>query len=390
MSLLAHILEPYSTEEFLKNKWTSQAVFIASETTNKFAHLFSWEKLNDILNFHELKYPELRLALNGKVLEEADNRNLINLCHEGATLIINGVHKRMPEIASFSSELRYELGYSTQVNAYCSWPGRQGFSSHYDTHEVFVLQIAGSKQWHVFPDTIKYPLPDQKSASFLPPAGDPYLSCTLGPGDLLYIPRGHWHYAVALDEPSLHLTLGVHCQTGIDLLDWLVGELRQKPQWRRSLPLRLDDSDVSTSVETLVRDLHQYLGDRNIPQDYTSYLDSLGKPIAKYSLPYQAGFNLFPYGVETRFKRPQFQRVRVSELADNSGYLITMSGKEVSLKGVTPALVENLFTREFFTGQDVINWLPGFDWEIDIIPLLTCLVLEGIIFVDTERMKDEG
>ncbi len=210
MRSLIALLEPYSVEEFLKNNWTSKAVHIASDGHNKFERLFSWEKLTYLLNFHEFKYPELRLALDGKVLDESDNANLIKLCQEGATLILNGIHKLIPELATFVSEVKYDLGYGAQVNAYCSWPGRQGFSSHYDTHEVFILQIDGKKQWYVFPDTIKYPLPEQSSSSFSPPEGEAYLSCTLNPGDVLYIPRGHWHYALALDEPSLHLTLGVH------------------------------------------------------------------------------------------------------------------------------------------------------------------------------------
>ena len=383
MRSLTGILNPYSIKEFLKKDWTNKAVFISGEGNRKFERLFSWEKLTYLLNFHQLNYPELRLALDGKVLDESENENLIKLCQEGATLIINGVHKLIPEIASFASEVKYDLGYGVQVNAYCSWAGRQGFSSHYDTHEVFILQIDGTKQWYVFPDTLKYPLPEQKSVSLPPPKGEPYLTCTLHPGDVLYIPRGHWHYAIALDEPSLHLTLGVHCKTGIDVLEWLVGELRQNEEWRKSLPLRVEPTSINVHIDTLVQTLNQYLVNSNIGEDYNNYLDSLGKPIARYSLPYQAGFNVFPFGAKTQFKSAKFQRFRIEELSDSSGYTITTSGKEVSLQGVPRFLIEKILSGEHFTGQDVINWLPDFDWELDIAPLLSCLVVEGIIFIDT-------
>ncbi|HEY9633346.1 MAG TPA: cupin domain-containing protein [Coleofasciculaceae cyanobacterium] len=380
---LVNILKPYSVEEFLKNNWTSKAVFISSEGHKKFNNLFSWEKLTYLLNFHEFDYPDLRLALNGKVLDESENANLIKWCQEGATLIINKVHKLIPEITAFTSEVKYDLGYSAQVNAYCSWPGKQGFSSHYDTHEAFILQVDGSKQWHVFPDTIKYPLSDQKSASFPPPEGEPYLSCTLNPGDVLYIPRGHWHYAVALENPSLHLTLGVHCKTGIDFIEWLVSELSKKEEWRKSLPLRTETAPINSHIDTLIQNLSQSIKTNNIGDEYIRYLDGLDKPLSKYSLPQQVGFNIFTKGTETKFKNAKFQRIGVSELSDGSGYRIIISGKEVSLKGVPSSLIENLFTGEIFTGNDVISWLPDFDWEIDIVPLLTRLVVEGIIFVDT-------
>lgn len=368
MRSLINILNPYNVEDFLKNNWTSKAIFISSEGHKKFDQLFSWEKLTYLLNFHEFHYPALRLALDGKVLNESDNVNLIKLCQEGATLMVNKVHKLLPEITNLTSEVKYDLGYGAQVNAYCSWSGRQGFSSHYDTHEVFVLQIDGTKKWHVFPNTIKYPLSKQQSASFPPPEGEPYLTCILNPGDVLYIPRGHWHYAVALDEPSLHLTLGLHCKTGIDFLEWLVSELRQKDEWRRSLPLRIETASVKVHVDSLIQELNQYLAGSNIGQEYITYLDGLEKPMAKYSLPYQAGCNLFLQGTETKFTSPKFQRVRIVELSDGSGYKIIISGKEVSLKGVERSLLENLFAGEPFTESDVINWLPGFDWEIERVP----------------------
>ena len=381
MRSIANLLQPYNLKEFLDNNWTTKAVLIPSEGKKNFAHLFSWEKLNYILNFHQLRYPDIRLAIGGKVLDESANENIIKSCQSGATLIINEVHKLIPEIAQFAAEIKSDLGYANQVNAYCSWPEKQGFSSHYDTHEVFILQVDGIKQWYVFEDTIKYPLKDQKSSSFPPPETEAYLSCILHPGDVLYIPRGHWHYAVACEEPSLHLTLGIHCKTGIDFLEWLVSELREQSDWRKSLPLRTNPDSINANVNSLIAELHRYANSKNLADEYSSYLDSLGKPVAKYSLPHQAGFNIFPYGVQTKFRIPKFQRVRIHELSDGGGYKIVVAGKEVSLRGVTAKFMDNLFSTEFFTGEDVMDWLPDYDWEIDVVPLLSKLVVEGIIFV---------
>jgi ribosomal protein L16 Arg81 hydroxylase len=381
MRSLANLLQPYNVQEFLDNNWTTKAVLIPSAGKKNFAHLFSWENLNYILNFHQLKYPDIRLAVGGKVLDESANENLIKSCQSGATLIINEVHKLIPEIAQFAAELKSDLGYPNQVNAYCSWPEKQGFSSHYDTHEVFILQVDGIKQWYVFEDTIKYPLKEQKSSSFSPPETAAYLSCTLHPGDVLYIPRGHWHYAVAAEEPSLHLTLGIHGKTGIDFLEWLVSELREQSEWRQSLPLRTKEDSINTSVNNLISELHRYANSKNLADEYNTYLDSLGKPVAKYSLPHQAGFNIFPCGMQTKFRIPKFQRVRIHELSDGGGYKIVVSGKEVSLRGVTGKFMDNLFSTEFFTGEDVMDWLPDYDWEIDVVPLLSRLVVDGIIFV---------
>ncbi|MFM9265091.1 cupin domain-containing protein [Tychonema sp. BBK16] len=381
MRSLTSLLQPYNLQQFLDSNWTTKAVFISSEGKKDFAHLFSWEKLNYILNFHQLKYPDIRLARGGKVLDESANENLIKSCQSGATLIINEVHKLIPEIAEFAAAIKSDLGYANQVNAYCSWPEKQGFDSHYDTHEVFILQVDGIKQWYVFEDTIKYPLTDQKSSSFTPPETAAYLNCTLHPGDVLYIPRGHWHYAVACEEPSLHLTLGIHGKTGIDLLEWLVSELREQSEWRKSLPLRTNADSINANVNSLIAELHRYTNTKNLADEYSNYLDSLGKPVAKYSLPHQAGFNIFPYGMQTKFRNPKFQRIRIHELSEGCGYKIVVAGKEVSLRGVTAKFMDNLFSMEFFTGEDVMDWLPDYDWDIDVVPLLSQLIVDGIIFV---------
>lgn len=388
MWYITYLLEPYSQEEFLANNWTKKAIAISGKGEKDFTHLFSWEQLNYILNFHQLEYPDLRLALDGKVLDPKENRNLTQWCQKGATLIIDQVHQRIPEIAILASKLSYELGYPTQVNTYCSWSSKQGFSPHYDTHDVFILQVEGSKQWYVYTDTLKYPLRNQKSSSLTPPKEEPYLSCILHPGDVLYIPRGHWHYAVTKDEPSIHLTLGIHCKTGIDLLEWLISKLEHREEWRNSLPLRIEENSFNLSIRSLIQDLNQYINNHNIGEEYNSYLDSCVKPVYKYALPYQAGLNIFYYGIETKFKISQFQRFKISKMSDDSGYKILVSGKEVSIKGVPENLIETLFSREIFTGKDVINLLPDYDWEIDIMPMLSKLVTEGIIFVEG-GMKDE-
>ncbi|NES01663.1 MAG: cupin [Okeania sp. SIO2F4] len=382
MSCLTNLIQPLDQEEFLENNWTRKAIAISSKGHKNFTDLFSWDKLNHLLNFHQIEYPDLRLAFDGKVLEGKENRNLTQWCEKGATLILDQIHKRVPEVSLFASKLSYELGYPTQVNAYCSWSSKKGFSKHYDTHDVFILQVEGSKQWYVYTDTFKYPLPNQKSSSFVPPEEEAYLSCILHPGDVLYIPRGHWHYAVTKEEPSIHLTLGIHSRTGVDLLEWLIGQLQHKEEWRKSLPLRIDETSFNLDVENLIQDLEGYINNHNISEEYNNYLDGLGKPVEAYSLPYQAGFNIFDNGVETKFKISQFQRLKILQMADEDGYKILVSGKEVSIRGVPEYLVKNLFSQETFTGKDVRNLLPDYDWEIDIMPLLSRLVSERVIFVE--------
>ena len=84
----------------------------------------------------------------------------------------------------------------------------RGFKTHYDAHDVFVLQAEGSKHWRLYRGPIHLPLPGQAYSQEVEP-GELVAELDLHPGDLIYIPRGFMHDAVAVDSTSLHLTLGV-------------------------------------------------------------------------------------------------------------------------------------------------------------------------------------
>jgi len=130
------------------------------------------------------------------------------------------------------------------VNAYITPAQSQGFAPHYDTHDVFVLQISGSKRWRVHEPVLLSPMPDetwqQRSAEVRARAEDrPLIDTDLQPGDCLYLPRGFVHSAVAHGETSIHLTFGIHASTERDVLEALFTVMSEQG-WRSALPAGWD------------------------------------------------------------------------------------------------------------------------------------------------------
>ena len=68
---------------------------------------------------------------------------------DGATLVLQALHRTWPPLVEFGARLAAELGHPVQINAYITPPQNQGFAPHYDVHDVFVLQIAGRKRWRI-------------------------------------------------------------------------------------------------------------------------------------------------------------------------------------------------------------------------------------------------
>lgn len=155
----------------------------------------------------------------------------------GATLGVNGLHHLVPAIGDFAESLSGMLETSIQVNGYASWRTESGFKTHWDGHDVLAIQLVGAKHWKVHAPTRPFPLELDTEENREAPDSPPIWEGDLTPGDILYVPRGWWHDAVANNEPSLHLTVGVHAVTGLDFLDWMKARLIEEEVFRRDLPM---------------------------------------------------------------------------------------------------------------------------------------------------------
>jgi ribosomal protein L16 Arg81 hydroxylase len=388
MTTLTQLLQPYPLERFLSDNWTQHSVIIPGNSPDKFKHLFSWEQLNHLLNFHQL---EPRFVLNDQALPPCDPKDWVTRCQQGASLVLSQIQTRVPTLADLVWAMQQETGHKAiHTNIYCSWPSKQGFKIHYDAHEVFVMQIDGVKEWFVFEDTVKHPYRDEKSDHQTPPDSEPYLHCVLQPGDLLYIPRGHWHYAIAREQPSLHVTLGIRCFNGRDLLEWVTkllhDTLPQEEVWRQNLPLIVNENTdaLTDHVQNLFNILATKMTEEkeNFTQTYVNFQPQITTFPREISLPGQAGFSPFEKGLDTVLRQPKFQTITIEPL-DNTGYLLITPQKKLRFKGLPSyfmnTLVEKLLTQQSFMIREVTTGLNEHEINSQILPLLAGLVQEGIL-----------
>jgi hypothetical protein len=168
---------------------------------------------------------------------------------DGATIVLQALHRVWPPLATFCRDLATELGHQTQVNVYVTPPGAQGFKPHHDTHDVLVLQVDGRKHWTIHPPVVQLPLKSQPSNRLGPdPVGGrpPEVDVVLEPGDALYLPRGWLHSAQTTDARSIHLTVGLLATTWADVLtDLVAGAGEDDVALRHALPLPHEADDVA-------------------------------------------------------------------------------------------------------------------------------------------------
>jgi ribosomal protein L16 Arg81 hydroxylase len=73
---------------------------------------------------------------------------------------------------------------------------------------------------------------------------EPRIDAVFEAGDVLYLPRGWIHSAVAQGGTSIHLTIGVRAATRQDLLARLLARAGDEPALRHPLPLGVDYADA--------------------------------------------------------------------------------------------------------------------------------------------------
>ena len=228
-SVLARLIA-VGRDRFADQYWGQQPLLSpAADLPGGFGALLSADAIDELVSQRGLRTPFLRVAKNGATLpdkaftaqggvgagitDQVSDDRLVQLFADGSTLVLQALHRVWPPILEFCQRLAAELGHPVQANAYVTPPQNQGFSAHYDVHDVFVLQIEGEKQWRIHPPVLESPLRDQpwndrKSSVERQAQEPPVLEAVLSPGDCLYLPRGYLHAATALGGVSTHLTLG--------------------------------------------------------------------------------------------------------------------------------------------------------------------------------------
>jgi hypothetical protein len=260
-------------ERFAAEYWSRQPLLTtADESGADYTDLLDSAAIDELLSRRGLRTPFLRMAKRGKVIpareftraggvgagvsDQVADDKVLGLLADGATLVLQALHRNWPPLMQFGSRLSAELGHPVQINCYLTPPQNQGFAAHYDTHDVFVLQVAGHKRWVVHRPVITDPLPGQdweqrRAAVTARSAEPPLLDLVLQPGDALYLPRGFLHSAVAQGETSIHLTVGVHPVTRHSLLKHLLAEAAGEASLRASLPLGGDLADQERLADQL-------------------------------------------------------------------------------------------------------------------------------------------
>ncbi|MEV8095273.1 cupin domain-containing protein [Kitasatospora sp. NPDC085879] len=351
------------------------------------AGLLSWDDLNTILATQRLEPPRLRLSMDGEMLplhryslpvttrrsmtwHRIQPAELHARLAEGASLVLDSIEKIHPPIGSAAEALERFLGTLVQVNAYASWTEREGFGTHWDDHDVVVVQMYGAKRWKLYGPTRTAPTfrdveaPEQ-------PDGEPLADLVLTAGDVLYLPRGWWH-AVTADQgtASLHLTFGLVSHTGADLLTWVVDQLRSRLALRLDVPRFASPREKSAFADGLREEMLAELSDPGLVARWAESVDTTHYGRAVTSLPYIEGLPARPE-ISVRLTAP---RARMTESGTQGTVALAAAGTVWDFAAQAAPLI-----RILLSGQPVTLGLlaEAAGLEVKDVASLVSVLIEG-------------
>ncbi|AUG77928.1 hypothetical protein CFP65_3121 [Kitasatospora sp. MMS16-BH015] len=126
---------------------------------------------------------------------------------EDATVLLRYVDQWHQGARELARGLGAELGRQVEAFFFRTPPGTQGRPVHRDDADVLAVQLTGSKRWLVHGGPADgHWVPDREDGD----PGEVLLDTVLQPGEVLYVPRGFAHSAIAVgDGPSTHLSLTI-------------------------------------------------------------------------------------------------------------------------------------------------------------------------------------
>jgi hypothetical protein len=386
-------------DEFGRSYWGARALLSHG---GDFGDLFSLQAVDELLSRRGLRTPFLRIAKNGTVVGDSQftgpagvgaeigdqirDDKVAALFASGHTVVLQALHRTWPALVDFATQLSSDAKHPVQINAYITPAESQGFSAHYDVHDVFVLQVAGEKHWTVHEPVHVDPLRNQPwtdhSQAVAAAARDrtPVIDDVLRPGDALYVPRGFLHSAKALGGVSAHLTIGLHTMTRYLLVQELAALAADEPALRAALPLGFDPGDPSQLAGVLdeVTALLTKRIEQTTPDDLAPRLRrrtwSGNRPAPLPPLAHAAAIAALDAGTTVRLRAGlRFH------LADEDPVRLHLADRTISLPKATYPAVTALCS-----GTDVkVGDLP-MD-EADQLVLVRRLLTEAVLVVQSPR-----
>lgn len=222
--------------EFLQQAFLNEAFSVSDAETNVGPDLLPWSDIDWMLQSQrfwegratlyksgrEVPFPSLTeqsvddvsRTLRRATAQRLDPLRIYKAMKDGGTLVVRGVDECHRRLRDLTQHLQRELMTPVSAFLFVSGGTQVGVGAHWDAWDSLIVQVHGRKRWRIAGETkaraLRFdndvPTPDEAD----------FREVEISAGDVLYLPRGHWHEVTSYDEPSVHLTFNIRALPNID------------------------------------------------------------------------------------------------------------------------------------------------------------------------------
>ena len=192
------------------------------------------------------------------------------------------------------------------------------------------------------------------------------------PGDVLYLPKGQYHEALASSDASLHLSFGIGQPTGIDVISRLLRSLPDESLFRKSLPHFDRPQAHREHLRAIADRMREILGEASLSDQIRHWQRdrAMSERYGRFNLPFREHATLF---------RVRSLGVQIDSAAGAS--VLRVPGGELPLKPGEEGAASWILERDYIEESELEKRFAalGPDGVRDLLGRLeTCSVLDRI------------
>lgn len=347
----------------------------------------SWDYVNEVYSRADVSDEKFKL-MNGyevpknKYVENYDNLGktefrmirpvLYDYLRDGATLVYNRITNE-PKIDQISKQIANFANAHVVTSGYAAFSSKSSYMAHWDTRDVFAVQLIGRKRWILKAPNFELPLYMQQTKNFknIKEPEEVYMDVVLEAGDMLYVPRGWWHNPLPIGEETFHLAVGTFAPTGFEYINWLLKHTPNILGCRRNFSSF--DEDKQTLKE-ISEDFSKILNDKSYYEEFlTQHIGNQRLP-TQISLDVLGNSSLSSLHIDTKVI------VNANLLYFSEENFVVINGNKITIDHISEKLVRFLFERAIVSVKDILAEFNNYEKD-KIDSLLFGLALNDVISI---------
>ena len=356
------IFDDEFTKLFFSNHFGKKYIY-KKKSINNSKNIMSLDILNEILsnrsywnnkNFEMrldkniIKYSDfssMHLEISGHILRP-DVDMVQDWLSKGASIILNEIEKTNLSLMNLADELQNFTQGRCQGNLYFSMDSRQAFGPHCDEHDVFAIHFEGEKIWNIYENIeknpINHPIFKFDSKERIRRAGKLIDQVTLKPGDLLYLPRGQYHDALASKNGAMHIAFGLTYFKPIDLITVIWEKFILNDFMRQDIDQNQSKHEFKNTLRKLSTEIENILNKEETNELAFNIMKNWSYNFKSYSL----------NKIISEGKKYKVSKTVKIEKIGKIAFLV--SGKDkVEIPNIYLSITEYILTKEYITDDSI-------------------------------------